>query len=342
MPAPLPPARSTRRAAPAAAATPATRTETTTTTRRADNYETRAAKGTKATQPFSALAKRGDFTGYVTTASGQEVFVSIRLGKDPGKRAPLVMLDGIAAGYDRNTDFEKLLKKEGQSVISVFLAGQGETLLADVKRGGTSLSDDIQQEQQAATVVEVLDALGIKAPVGIGGLSYGGAIAAQCEKQFPDRFSNVLLTASFQRSEGLRNGSAALLNNPWNPFGPAMYRAGVRAGLGSIFKGTPPLFKDHPRAFQDGLYRLTMGLEDFSLQETVKGMKNVHFLVVPEDGASPPEENRAAFKGVSTGSFKVAPKKDSGKHDLVRGNGKLVAQWMAQVMAGEVTARAPR
>ncbi len=305
----------------------------------ADAFEVRTRGTSRAEKPFAALAARGEFTGYVALPSGQEVFVSVKLGKSPEKNPPVVMLDGIAARHERNAAFEKMVKKEGLSMVSIFLPGQGETLAKDMASGGKSLRSDIEQEDQAKVVIGVLDALGIKSPVGIAGLSYGGAIAAQCEKQFPDRFSKVMVVAPYVRSQGSSNPMTAFMNNPFNPFGASMYRSAVKSSLQSLFPASPEVLKSHPGSFHEGLFRLTMGLEDFDLKKTVKGMKDVHFLVVPEDGASPPEHNADAYAGVSTGSFTSAPSKDAGKHDLVRGDGALVADWLANVMAGRVESR---
>jgi pimeloyl-ACP methyl ester carboxylesterase len=308
----------------------------------ADGFAVTAGRTSRAEKPYAALAARGEFTGFVKIAGGQEVFVSVKLGKNPEKNPPLVMLDGIAARHERNTTFENLVKKEGQSMVAVFLPGQGETLAKDMEAGGKSLRGDIEQEDQARVVVGVLDALGIKSPVGVAGLSYGGAIAAQCEKQFPDRFSKVMVVAPFVRSQSAGNPMTAFMNNPWNPFGASMYRSAVKSTLQQMFPASPEVLKQHRGAFHEGLFRLTMGLEDFDLAKTVKGMKDVHFLVVPEDGASPPEQNAKAYAGIGTGSFQSAPAADAGKHDLVRGNGALVADWLADVMAGRVEARAVR
>jgi pimeloyl-ACP methyl ester carboxylesterase len=288
------------------------------------------------TGPFAALAKKGDFQGYVKTRSGQELFVSIKLGKNPGANRPVVMLDGIAARYERNTGFENLVKQKDQSIISIYLPGQGETLAKDLAGGGRSLRKDIEQEEQARAVIEVLDALGVKEPVGVAGLSYGGAIAAQAEKMFPDRFDKVMLVAPYVESKGRTSPYYAMMNNPWNPWGASMYRSATKSTLASMFPTPPTVLAGNKDAFHEGLFRLTMGLEDFELDDTVKGMKDVHFLVVPSDSASPPEANKAAFKGVSTGSFTSAPRSEAGNHDLVRANGSLVASWIADVMAGRV------
>ena len=103
--------------------------------------------------------------------------------------------------------------------------------------------------------------------------------------------------------------------------------------------GALPFVIADPGAFYDGLYRLTMGLEDFELDDTVKGMDDVHFLVVPDDSASPPEGNARAFQGAHTGTFTSAPQTEAGNHDLVRANGQLVATWIADVMAGRIKAK---
>lgn len=272
------------------------------------------------------------------TRSGQDVFVSVKLGKNPGANRPVVMLDGIAARYERNTGFENLVKQKDQSIISIYLPGQGETLAKDVAAGGKSLKADLQQEDQAKAVIEVLDALGVKEPVGLAGLSYGGAIAAQAEKMFPDRFNKVMLVAPYVESQGKSSPYYAMMNNPWNPWGASMYRSATKSTLESLFPNVPTVLKGSPGAFHEGLFRLTMGLEDFELDDTVKGMKDVHFLVVPGDTASPAEGDKAAFSGAKTGSFTMAPKSETGHHDLVRANGSLVASWIADVMAGRVKA----
>lgn len=345
---PVRPVRPQRPAAPAEPAAPARPPRRPQTPARpaSDNFDVRGTgrpttgRTTSTTGPFSVLAKKGEFQGYIKTKSGQEVFVSIKLGKNPAANRPVVMLDGIAARYERNTGFENLVKQKDQSLISIYLPGQGETLAKDMAGAGRSVRNDIQQEDQAKAVIEVLDALGVKEPVGVAGLSYGGAIAAEAEKRYPDRFNKVMLIAPFVESQGKSSPYYAMMNNPWNPWGATMYRSATKSTLEKLFPNVPTVLQPHGGAFHEGLFRLTMGLEDFELDETVKGMKDVHFLVVPKDTASSPEGNKAAWKGAKTGSFTMAPPSEAGNHDLVRANGSLVASWIADVMAGRVKTEA--
>lgn len=304
-----------------------------------------APKGTPTTAvngPFAKLASKGDFTGFVRTASGQDVYVSIKLAKNAATTQPMVLLDGIASRYERNGAFEKLVQAKGQTIVTIFLAGQGETLARDFEKNrGASVSNDIEQEDQARTVIEVLDELGVKQPAGVLGLSYGGAIAAQLEHDYPKRFDKVMLIAPYQTSEGKKSPMyGMMMNNPFNPFGPQMYRDAAKSALTKLFDYTPEVLKKYPGAFHDGLYRLTMGLEDFELKDVVAGMNDLHMLMVPGDTASPPDSAGEIFRGAKTGSFLVAPKSDDGKHDLIRGDGQLVATWVTDIMAGRTPAEA--
>lgn len=287
--------------------------------------------------PFAELAKRGDFDGYVRTASGADVYVSIKLAKNAATTEPMVLLDGIAARFDRNSGFETMVQQKNQSIITVFLPGQGETLAKDMAKGGHSVDHDISPSDQAKALVEVLDALGVKDPVGVMGLSYGGAIAAEAKHDFPNRFDKALLVAPFTQSEGKSSPFYDMMNhNPFNPFGPMMYREAAKVTLQQTFNYVPEVLQKFPGAFQDGLFRLSMGLEDFELKDSVKNGENVHFLVVPGDTASNPDDDIKAFGGAKTGSFMLAPAQDAGKHDLIRGDGALVATWASDVMAGRL------
>jgi pimeloyl-ACP methyl ester carboxylesterase len=289
--------------------------------------------------PYAALAARARFTGYVTTARGQDVYVNIAPGKNVANDEPIVMLDGIAARHDRNGGFADALSQKGQTVVQLYLTGQGETLVRDLEKGGRSLNDDIPAEAQVRTVIDTLDALGVQKPVTVAGISYGGAIAAACRAEAPERFSKVLLVAPFIESSGKSSPMYDfMVNNPWNPMGPAMYRSAAKVSLMQGFPVSPAIFAAHPGAFHEGLLRLSMGLESFTLAGAVRDVENVHFLVVPEDDASPRLGNARASRAARSGSFRMASAEDAGKHDLVRANPDAVIAWMLSIMKGDVKA----
>jgi pimeloyl-ACP methyl ester carboxylesterase len=287
------------------------------------------------TGPYAALAKRGDFSGYVMTATGQELFVSVRLAKkNAGTQRPLVYLDGLAARRSRSDMMaDKLRDDGGHTVISILLPGQGETLLRDLqKTRGRSISNDLRDTDQAAALIATLDALGVIEPVDIFGLSYGGAIAAATERDHPNRIETVLLAAPHTKSQArdsMGEGSWQMMNSAWNPMGQSMYRSAAKSALAKAF-AVPELFKDHKDAFPEALFRLSIGIDRNELKETVRGLENIHVLVAPGDGASPPKDNEAAVKNARSGTFELAPKALEGQHDIVSASPELIVDWVGR------------
>lgn len=301
----------------------------------------RAAPLGRVTGPYAGLAARGDFSGYVKTKSGQELFVTLRVAKEnPGKERPLVYLDGLAARRSRaDMMADQFRDAGGRTVISVLLPGQGETLLKDLeKTGGRSIGHDIKDSDQANALVEVLDALGVKDPVDIFGLSYGGAIATATARDHGDRIGKTVIVAPHTRSQGRDEmGEMAwqmTVNNPWNPMGSSMYRSAAKSTLAKAF-GVPELFKDHPAAFPEALFRLSMGIDKNELDRSSRGVDEFHVLVAEGDGASPLQYNDKAVKAAKSGSLTKAPESMKGKHDLVSASPEFVISWVTSKLSPE-------
>jgi pimeloyl-ACP methyl ester carboxylesterase len=303
----------------------------------ADAFEVKRARG-----PYAALAARGAFEGFVTLASGEDVFVRVRPGKNPAHWAPVVYLDGLNGAACRAAGLQTLADDHGHTVVAIALRGQGETLIRDVeKHGGRTLGADIAPHEQAELVVATLDALGVRAPVHLMGLSYGGGIAALVKRERPERVARLLLaapyTVSMSMHEPVLGVVSALLNAPWNPFGQAMYRSATRTAL-NLGVLPPACFEtaEQRQAFRDGIYRLTLGMESFDLEEALAGLQDVHVLSVPYDPISPSGLARAAYRKSGGGSFTdLASFWNAGKHDLVDLDPGLLSRWAASVLRGE-------
>lgn len=294
----------------------------------------RGAKARALTGPYAALAKGGDFSRSVLTPSG-EFFVTVRIAKkNPGQERPLVYLDGIAARRSRSDMMaDKFRDEGGRTVISILLKGQGETLLKDLeKTKGKSIEKDVTDAEQAKVVIEVLDALQVKAPVDIFGLSYGGAIAAATARDAGERVANVLLVAPHVRSHArdyMGDAAWKLATSPWNPWGNTMYRAAAKSTLSSTF-GVSDLFKEHPAAFTEALFRLSMGIDQNELAHSTQGQKNVHLLVAEQDPTSPLVHNQAAVAASDGGTLTLAPPELANQHDLVSADPDLIVRWVTE------------
>jgi pimeloyl-ACP methyl ester carboxylesterase len=284
----------------------------------------------------------GAFRGFVQTPKG-DVWVAIKpANTEAGRSAPpLVYTGGLATWGDRVDGAADTLRNEtGRSTIGIVLPGQAETLDRDVNRtGGKSLKQGFTDESQAEAVVQVLDALGVKKPVDVAGLSYGGAVAAALKKNHPERVNQTFLIAphvrSVSRFDG-REGSWQLAQS--NPVGRLAYRASSQALLNATF-ALFSTFREHPVEFLKGVGELTHGVDRLQLENTVAGQEDVHILVAEGDRISPPKYNRKAIEAAGRGStLTMAPDSLRGQHDLIRAGLPEVAKWIAGI-AGNSTSR---
>lgn len=315
---------------------------------------------------YAKIAQMGNHAGYVTTKSGQEIYVSIRLGKNPEK-TPTVFVGGLTHCHDFSKDFEKnVSERYGHTMVTVLLPGQGETLKQTAQKGICANQCDFSPEAQVKVLRETLEALEINGKVHIAGLSYGGAIAGAFQKMHPELVDKTLLISPYiinaMRADPMRGTIHAMMNNPWNPFGKIMYDSAMKMGLmmgsemmsmmstmlglggrspipGMGYVGRPDVLSDHITHFHDAVYGLTMGLDPFDLSHAIENSKNVHMLHVPGDMLSPPDQNMRAFGRVKHGSFKTANPLNAGNwgcHDLVVHQPRETARWVNDVLTGAV------
>lgn len=339
-PAPVRPKRAAVPAAPAAEAKRAPAAPVTTASAAVDGFQP------VKSAPYAPLAAMGNFDSYVRTVSGVDVYVRIRQGRNAASTPPLVFLDGLNGAAARSKGLDELVEKDGVTLVSIALIGQGETLVKDVEAtGGRSVDQDVDPQAQVRLVLETLDQLGVKGPVDLAGLSYGGGIAALVKQQAPERVNRLLLAAPYtvtaMEHDPVRFAMGELLNhNPFNPFGPAIYRATVRATLAA---GTlPPAPIRSPRqalAFQEAIFRMTMGMEQFKLKDAVKGLDDVHVLTVPFDPIVPPAIAHEQTRSASSVSYSEASLWDTATHDLIDWRPKTLVDWMRKVLAGEIAAK---
>jgi len=112
--------------------------------------------------------------------------------REEGTGPPLVMLHGIAASSYSFRDVIPELAR-GRRVVAIDLDGHGYT---ERPRAPNAY----RIENQAETIVRVLDVLGIGSAA-ILGHSYGGAVAAVAAEARPERFSRVVLVCPASRSD---------------------------------------------------------------------------------------------------------------------------------------------
>ncbi|WP_051165172.1 alpha/beta fold hydrolase [Nocardia testacea] len=105
---------------------------------------------------------------------------------DEGTGVPTLLIHGINRSLEDWIEQHRLLAGRGLRVISMDLAGYGES---------APLSEPYSIPALAAFVADFLDAVGIAEPAHVVGNSLGGAVAMQLFAQAPDRVRSLILAA---------------------------------------------------------------------------------------------------------------------------------------------------
>ena len=116
--------------------------------------------------------------------------------RDEGEGAPVVLVHGIGRSLEDWSEQHELLADQGYRVLSVDLAGYGES---------EPLDETYSLPALARFLEAFLDAVGITEPAHLVGNSLGGAVAMQLAVQSPERVGSLVLanSAGFGREVAL-------------------------------------------------------------------------------------------------------------------------------------------
>ena len=116
------------------------------------------------------------------TVSGLSVRTAMKHG--PGGRRPLMVVNGIGGSFELLRPFVDAVEDR-------------DVILFDVPGAGKSAAPLLpwRMSNYAQVMVQILDQLGIES-ANILGLSWGGALAQQAARQYPDRFARLVLAAT--------------------------------------------------------------------------------------------------------------------------------------------------
>ncbi|MGE0171852.1 MAG: alpha/beta fold hydrolase [Oligoflexales bacterium] len=305
---------------------------------------------------YASLLQLPEGTGYVRLDSGMEISIDLKRGSNGDSEPPIIYLSGIAArqGGSAEDPFLKRLNDAGHTIVKVMLQCQGETLKRDIDNtGGSSVNaapgafdgpdssrddDMVTPEEQAATLIATLDALGIQAPVHMAGVSYGGGITAATKKLYPNRVAKAFLMAPHATPQASDPFNMRFFNyyswknGGWNLFTfPATWIPGAKDRVG--FAPSQVLQND-AEMFKEAIYEIWLGIDDFNTPAVISNMNDVHVLAVPGDTVGPPELLGPAMKNNSNGTYQLAVGHDR-QHFITGEAPDYAAKWLLERLDGQ-------
>jgi pimeloyl-ACP methyl ester carboxylesterase len=301
--------------------------------------------------PFASLSQVGEGVHNIRTSDGTEISVDVMLGSNPANSRPFVYLSGIAArqGGSAEDPFLDAIRAAGHTVIKVMLPGQGETLANDIEHsGGDSINqpppgfvsddDQIMPAAQAQAVIDVLDALGIRQPVDIGGISYGGAISAATAASFPDRIGKTILLAPHSYPQATNHGMRISNYEAWKEGWDGGYMGwiwvpafdGAKDNLAKF--STPASLRGNEELYHEALFELWWGVDSYNTAADIRAMDDVYVMAIPEDGDAPPEILEPAMAGHPTDRYKLAVEHPR-KHFITGLEPGYAAEWVNEKLA---------
>jgi pimeloyl-ACP methyl ester carboxylesterase len=289
---------------------------------------------------FPKLKALGVHSGLINTAAGP-IHIDVLPSTNPNAGEPLVFFGGISYATERFLPWAALFNRlGGPTLVLVALPGQGRTLAQSIAEAREGDGDRTPADQVKAAIA-VLDALGIKKPINVGGLSYGGMIALQAMADHPKRFKNLLLMEPYVPSETRDfdpswKMSKALMDSPLNPIGRIIYRSTARTKIAeTLGQNCPDFLKDKMDRYIDALASMANGADDFRVKETLaripkRRQKDVHMLM--QKGSSAHVITMKALKEIERIKIGSYTAFETPAHDIVTRDPLQSSLWAATVL----------
>lgn len=208
--------------------------------------------------------------GFVTIAPGRSLYVEHRPAA-PGKPT-LFLLNGLT--YSTREWFLFLTALDALDpdlgIVLYDMKGMGKTLLAEAP-----VNYDIPFSGQAEDLKLLLSALDIKGEKVAAGLSYGGAVALDYLRRFPDDFSKVIAISPFLAKLPSQD---EMLNTqvrthqvmyPWDPrTADELYDYYLRILITTTYPIQEPIILENPFKLE-GVYRMVKGAKKWNSFDVV-------------------------------------------------------------------------
>ncbi len=274
--------------------------------------------------------------GFVKIGESRELYVDF-LKPEAGKPI-VVLLNGLTYRVGVWDQFVSQLKGDGLGIFRYDPIGMGETM----KKYGLP-KDTIQLADQVNDLVLLLDTMGIKAPVHIGGLSYGGAMAIMFGALHPKRVKTLILGAPFtgplpavEKDIQMKIQMTRIMW-PLNPATDAqLYSFFLKQVVYGQYPLTEPIVLEHPYKLEN-VFRMTEGTKTFRAGDFAARLPKgkVHLIVADKDQYIPAEILEDFWNSIPEASRASRLFLKNSEHKIPEAYPRFSSSWFKLIIAGD-------
>jgi pimeloyl-ACP methyl ester carboxylesterase len=282
------------------------------------------------------VTKQERLQSFVKIRSQRELFVDY-LKPQAGKPI-VVLLNGLTYRTGIWDKFVEELKGNGIGILRYDPMGQGKTL---AKYGKPDAA--IDADEQVNDLNSLLGSLGIRRPIHLVGLSYGGAIGTKFAIAFPKMVASLILMAPFTKPLESQDQQIRLQiaqTRALYPFNPAsddeLYDFFLKQTVYSNYPMAEPIVLEHPWKLE-ATFRLVQGIRKFNAEYVVNQLpaNSVHLMVAEWDQYIEPKILETLWQQIPKRSRESRLILNYSEHKIPEAMPSFSARWVRLIVGGD-------
>lgn len=275
------------------------------------------------------------FKGFIPVRSNRELYVDY-VAPRPGMPT-VILMNGMTYSTRQWEAYSKELTRRGVGVVRFDFDGMGETLL----RYAPALHA-FAWDQQVKDAHALFMAMGLRPPLNIVGLSYGGGIGVAYALQYPREVRNLILMAPF--TEPLVQQDQWIKSQIWFtrrtfPANPAtddeLYDFFLRQIVYTTYPQVEPIVLENPFKLE-ATYDLVRGIRKFRAVDVADKLPpgTVHLMVAANDQYIPAPVMENFWSKINPAARMSRILIHDSEHKMPEAVPELAAAWTWQILKG--------
>ncbi len=285
---------------------------------------------------IDTLTKQQRVEGFVGIRGDRELYVDY-IKPAPGKPT-IVLVNGLTYRTGIWDSFVKQLKGDGLGILRFDPMGMGETM----KKYGIP-KESIELVDQVKDMNSLLNSLGIREPVHVLGLSYGGGMAIMFGAMYPGKVASLILEAPLtgplpKLESDIRSKIAMTrIMFPYNRATDAeLYNFFLQQIVYTTYPLTEPIVLEHPYKLEN-VFRMTQGTISFRAGDFVSRLPKgkVHLVVADKDQYIPAEILDGFWQSIPKNARASRLFLQHSEHKIPEAMPHFSAEWVKLIISGD-------